>query len=213
MNRLGILSYGAAIAIIAVLTARQTIDPAVYLYQQTTPKAAALGFAGWLLATLGPLTLSIWFMRLSRRASAPWALHLLFIPCALALCRGGASILFFAADVSGDGSLEGYMLLAASAFLALAVGVHAGALTALGIKRIRRLGDPARRQMRSGRGARRPGPRPYHAQQLHRPRRDPEGREGGRHQPPAGLCRLHLLAQRQAGQRDRRQRQQGRDDL
>jgi hypothetical protein len=140
MTRLGLLLYGAAIVIIAMLTARETIDPAVYLYQQNTPKAVALGFAGWLLATLGPLTLSIWFLRLSRRVGASWALHLLFIPCALALFRGGASILFFAAGVSGDGSIEGYTLLAASAFLALAVLIHGGALAALGIGWISRKG-------------------------------------------------------------------------
>lgn len=133
MTRLGILLYGAAIVIIAVLTARETIEPAIYLYQQNPPKAVALGFAGWLLATLGPLTLSIWFLRLSRRVSTPWALNLLFIPCALTLCRVGASILFFAADVSGAGSIEGNALLAASAFLALTVLVHGGALAALGI--------------------------------------------------------------------------------
>lgn len=133
MTRFGILSYGTAVALIAVFTARETIDPAAYLFQQNTPKAVVLGFAGWLLATLGPLTLSIWFLRLSRRVSAPWALHLLFIPCALALCRVGASMLFFAADVSGAGSIEGNTLLAASALLALTVLVHGGTLAVLGI--------------------------------------------------------------------------------
>lgn len=46
MNRLGILAYGAAIVGIALLTAREVIEPSVYLYQKHTSGMIVLGVAG-----------------------------------------------------------------------------------------------------------------------------------------------------------------------
>ena len=138
MNRLGIFAYGAAVAGIALLTAREVIEPSVYLYQEHTSGMVALGVAGWCIATLGPLALSFSFWRLARRSDTRWVFHLLFIPCAIAVHQMGASILFFAADVPDGDSIEGYTLIAAFGFLVLTLLVHATALAALGVAKISR---------------------------------------------------------------------------
>jgi hypothetical protein len=65
-------------------------------------------------------------------------LHLLFIPCAIALDRAGASILFYAADVPDGDSIEGRTLIAALGFLVLTLLVHATALAALAVATISR---------------------------------------------------------------------------
>lgn len=138
MNRLGTLAYGAAVAIIALLTAREVIEPSAYLYQEHTSGIVTLGVTGWFISTLGPLALSIWFWRLARRSNARWALHLLFIPCAIALYRVGASILFFAADVPDGDGVEGYTLIAAFGFLVLTLLVHGSAFISLSVAKINR---------------------------------------------------------------------------
>jgi hypothetical protein len=60
-----------------------------------------------------------------------WLAHLLFIPCALALLRGGAAILHYAADVPHDDSLVSRTLTAAFALFLLTAPVHAAAFILL----------------------------------------------------------------------------------
>ena len=138
MNRLGKLAYGAAIAGVALLMAREVVEPSVYLYEQHTAGMVALGTLGWSIATLGPLTLSMCFWRLAERRQQQWVLHLLFIPCAIALVRIGSSILFYAADVPDGDSIEGYTLVAAFGFLVVTLLVHAMALGGLAVGAISR---------------------------------------------------------------------------
>ena len=138
MNRLGSIAYAAAIAGIALLTAREVIETSVYVIGELTLGMVVVGASGWSIATLGPLALSIWFWRLARRRQPQWVLHLLFIPCAIALVRAGASILFYAADVPDADSIEGRTLITAFGFLVLTLLVHAAALAAIGVARISR---------------------------------------------------------------------------
>jgi hypothetical protein len=137
MNRLGILAYGVAIASIVLLTAREVIEPSAYLYDGHTSAMVALGGAGWFVATLGPLAMSLWFWRLARGLKSQWVWHFLFIPCAIAIYRAGASILFYAADVPDGDSIEGYTLLTGFGFLLFTLQVHAVALVAQGAARVR----------------------------------------------------------------------------
>lgn len=138
MNRLGLFAYGAGVAAIALFTARETIEPSVYLFQKHSSGAAALGATGWFIATFGPLALSIWFWRWACRLDARWVLHLLYVPFSIATFRVGESILYNAAGVPDGDSIEGWTLLAASSFLVLALLVHIAALAALGVTRVRR---------------------------------------------------------------------------
>lgn len=129
MKRLGILAYGVAIVSVALLTARETIDPSVYLYQEHNGGMFALGVTGWFIATLGPISLSICVWLLAQRLNARWVLHLMFIPLALMVCKGGASILFYASGVpDGDSMMMGSTLFAATGFLLVTLLAHAIAL-------------------------------------------------------------------------------------
>ena len=124
MNRLGILAYSTAVAGIAVLTAREAIEPSAYLYGRHSSNVVALGVIGWFISTLAPLALSMvaWF--LSSRKKPKWLWHVLFIPSAIALYNVGASLLFFAAGVPDGDSIEGYTLIMAFGLLCLTLLVH-----------------------------------------------------------------------------------------
>ena len=137
MNRIGILAYGAAIAVIVLIAGRETLEASAAMAQLRTTGRVGLGVAGWLIATLGPITLSVVLWLWAQRVKRRWALHLMFIPLAIAVFNGGAALLFFAADVPDGDSIEGYALLAASAILLLALLVHAAALIANGYKHLR----------------------------------------------------------------------------
>lgn len=138
MNRLGKFSYGAAIAGIVLLTAREVIWPGIYVYQSLAPRMAALAVFGWFIATFGPLALSIWVWRMAPRLDPQWVLHLLFLPFGIAVGRAGASILFFACDVPDGDSIQGHTLLAASCILVLALLIHSTAFAALAVRSISR---------------------------------------------------------------------------
>lgn len=134
MNR-GAIMYGAAIGGIALLVARESLEPSIYLYQRSAGDKAALGVAGWLISTFGPIALSVSVWLMARRLKARWLVHLIFIPAAIVIFRGGSSLFFYAAGVSGDSTLGGYALLAAGAFLLLTVFVHAAAFLVEGLKK------------------------------------------------------------------------------
>lgn len=119
MNRLGAIVYGAAVGGIVLLFARETLEPSIYLFQEHDGGGAALGVTGWLIATLGPLALSVCVWIAAPRLQAPWLVHLIFIPTAIVIFKGASSLFFYAAGVSGDGTLGGYAMLAASGFLLL----------------------------------------------------------------------------------------------
>lgn len=136
MNRVGIVAYGAAITCVALLAAHEAIHPSFYLYENRTAGEIALGVSGWLLATLGPLAMSMLVWRSSRRVNARWLPHLLFFPFAVATYDAGASILYFAAVVPDGDSVDGYTLVPAVCFLVLTLMVHATALVAFGVAKI-----------------------------------------------------------------------------
>jgi hypothetical protein len=138
MNWLWRIAYGAALTGVALLVGRETIDASIYVYQELASDMVALGVAGWLIATSGPVALSIGVWRWARRFDPKWVLHLLFIPCAIALFRTGDFILIYATGVPDGDSIEGRTLIAATGFLALTLLVHAAALAALGVSRLMR---------------------------------------------------------------------------
>ncbi len=138
MRRLWIPAYGAAIVSIALLIGREVIDAGLYVYQELPSRMASLAIVGWLISTFGPLALSVGVWGAARRLQPQWVLHVLFIPCAIALERAGASILFYAADVPDGDSIEGRTLIAAFGFLVITLLVHATALAALAVAEVSR---------------------------------------------------------------------------
>jgi len=133
MKRLGTLAYGIAIASVALIMARETIEPSMYVYQRLG-NMAALGVAGWMIATLGPVALSIGVWLLARRLKARWMLHAMCVPMAIIIYNVGASLLFHAAGVPDGDSIEGYTLLAAAGFLLVILIAHATAFVAEGYR-------------------------------------------------------------------------------
>ena len=138
MRRLWILAYGAAVASIALLMGREVVDAGLYVLQALPSRRASMAAAGWLISTFGPLGLSIGVLVTAQRLQPQWVLHVLFSPCAFALDRAGASILFYAADVPDGDGIEGRTLIAAFGFLVLTLLVHVTARAALAVGRISR---------------------------------------------------------------------------
>lgn len=125
MNRLSPIIYGLAIVGIALLFARDSVVPSIYLYQQHAEGRGALAITGWLTATLGPIALSIGIWLAILRLKTRWLAHLLFVPVVITIFRGGGSLFLYGVGASGSNSPEGFSLLMASALLFLAIVVHA----------------------------------------------------------------------------------------
>lgn len=137
MNRAGSVAYGAAVIALIVLTSQEMNNSTLFLYDWLTPPMFALGIIGWVIATFGPLTLSVFIWALVKRVHAKWAPHLLFIPFAIALFRGGVRLLGYATDWSDSMGVGMFMILAAL-LLCLTVLVHAASLIVELVKMFRR---------------------------------------------------------------------------
>jgi hypothetical protein len=132
MKRLVRFCYGAALIVAGLIIARWTIPPSETLFREHAGTMVALGIGGWLLATLGPIALSMATWKLKSRFDRGWAPHALFMLLANLVYYVGASTLFHAAGESNGDSLEGYALLAASCCLVVLLAFHAAALVASG---------------------------------------------------------------------------------
>jgi hypothetical protein len=132
MNRLGAMLYGLELVIIVLLFARETFEPATWLFKESDK--VALAFTGWSIATLGPVALSMCVLLAAPRLKAQWLFHLLFMPVAIIMFTQGSLLFFYGANVSGDNSPEGYALLMGAAFLSLTIFVHAIAAIAQGFR-------------------------------------------------------------------------------
>ena len=94
-----------------------------YYVDQMLSGSVAIFVLGWAVATYGPLALAVAFRRLAKRFLAPIsvALHLLFLPCAIAiyLC-GDAMMVASISDPDFDAMIGDPDL---PAFLSLAVAI------------------------------------------------------------------------------------------
>ncbi len=140
MNRLGAILYGLTAAAIVLLFARESLEPAIWLFQEHAGDTVALAVTGWLTTTFGPIALSICVWLAARRLKAQWLLHLIFIPAAIILFRQGSRLFFYGAKASGDNSPEGYALFMAAAFLLLMILAHTAAIVAQGYRMITQRG-------------------------------------------------------------------------
>ena len=138
MNRIAAILYGLAIGFITLLFARQSLDVATWLFLEHRPRSTALGVTGLLLATLGPIMLSVCVWLMARRLERRWLAHLIFIPAAILIYWGGAILFFYGAGAGGDYSIEGYAILTGGMYLFLTLLVHTAALIVEGYKKVRR---------------------------------------------------------------------------
>lgn len=131
MKRLGKIAYCVAIIGVALLTARETIEPMEYLYKERNGNMAAVGVTGWLISTLGPIALSVGVWLLAGRFRTRWPLHLMFIPLAIIAYKGGAYVLADAYDFEfGIHMMNDFTLYTATALLLVALLTHVVALVA-----------------------------------------------------------------------------------
>ena len=130
------IAYGVGLAGLTLISAEYTITSTVFLYRYAGG-FTALGVVGWLVSTLGPVSLSLIVWLLAQRVPLRWLPHLVFIPAAIAVYRGGSTLFFHAVGVSGDSMRDGFALLTGSVFLELALIVHFVAAIASGVNSIR----------------------------------------------------------------------------
>ena len=145
MNRAGSLTYAAAVVALLLLARQDTLNGVLFLQDFHKPDSLPLTLAGWAVTTFGPLILSVCCWLLVKRVRARWALHLLFIPCAIALMIGGSELLISASGLISDGPI-GSLMFAGGLLLILTVLIHAVALI---VELIRMLGRPT--EARQGR--------------------------------------------------------------
>lgn len=131
MKRLGIIAYGVSLACLTLISADYTITSTILLYQDAR-SCTALAVAGWLVATLGPVSLSLFVWLGAQRAKLHWLPHLLFIPAAIAVYRGGSTLFFHEVNGLSDSMRDGFALLTAIVYLELALVVHLVAAIVLG---------------------------------------------------------------------------------
>ena len=126
--RAGSLAYGAAVLALIFLAALDLQNSYAYFYDYTPRPRFALGLAVWTFATFGPLILSIGCWHLVKHLRLKWAVHLLFLPCAIAIFRGGGDLLLYTSGQRfWNMPLEMFLMLA-GLLLSLTLVVHFGAL-------------------------------------------------------------------------------------
>ncbi|MEG3148469.1 hypothetical protein U1769_01130 [Sphingomonas sp. ZT3P38] len=129
-NRLDIFALVAVIVTSALFLDAAFGAAEMYTSVQTIPAwKQAAGCFGWLVATFGPITVSVVFWRWSKRFRNAWILHLLMLPVAYALVAGGWSIMLFALNVSDfEDSIGGPVLQAMALFLLAVAGYYVAVL-------------------------------------------------------------------------------------
>lgn len=136
MNQRGFLAYGAAMVGITLLTAGATINSMVFVYQYAGG-ITALGALGWLLSSLGPISLSVLVWLIDQRIKARWLPHLIFIAAAILAFRTGSFLYFHEAGIFVASMASDFALLTAAGYLVLALLIHIVAFGASAIASFR----------------------------------------------------------------------------
>jgi Mg/Co/Ni transporter MgtE len=129
LNRFDVFALAAAV-VTSWLCLRAALD-ASEAYRMARPLTAemqTLGLLGWAIATFGPMGLAVGFWRLSKRFRARWVIHLLFLPCAIALLLAGAELMLFVIGHRDFDDTLGGPVLQAALMLVLAVAAYFAAV-------------------------------------------------------------------------------------
>jgi len=128
-NRLEMV--GLAAAVLTTMLCFRGESQAAELYLMARPATAgmkALGLAGWAIATFGPMAVAAAFWRISRRVRPRWLIHLLFLPCTVAVFRAGDALMLRVAGTPDfDDTLGAPEMQAALMFL-VAVAAYLAAI-------------------------------------------------------------------------------------
>lgn len=89
----------------------------------------ALGFSGWLIATFGPMTLTVAFWRWAKALRKAWMLHLLMLPIAVASVKLGTSLMLSVTGTPDFDDTIGGPVIQAMVLLLLAVIGYYSAVT------------------------------------------------------------------------------------
>lgn len=143
LNHFEVFALVAAV-VTSWLCLRAALD-ASEAYQIARPLTAGmqtLGLLGWAVATFGPMGLAVGFWRLSKRFRARWVIHLLFLPCAIALLQAGAELMLFAIGHRDfDDTLGGPVLQAALMLIAAVAAYLTSVLSTLPLFQPKRAGE------------------------------------------------------------------------
>ena len=122
LNRMDIFGL-LAVGVTTFLFLGAALD-AASLYVSVRPMSAAdvvWGCSGWLIATLGPVTLAVVFWRRAKTIRKAWLLHLLMLPLALGMLKLGDSLMLSVTRTPDFDDTIGGPIIQAIALLLLAV--------------------------------------------------------------------------------------------
>ena len=125
MKRLGVAAYALGVACAIVFSAPTAVD--TISYHADLAHNADLLWPLWLVATTGPLLISIIMWVIAEKSGSRWLPHLVFIPIAIIFYRESMSLFLNSSGLmihdgpAGDASMLGMMCL----LLALLVHVIA----------------------------------------------------------------------------------------
>lgn len=130
MNRFEKLALVAVI----VVTLRYVRGPGDFVYdyyrKQVPEGMVSIGIAGWAIASYGPIAIAVLFWRWAKRVRSPWIVHLLFLPCAIALLATGDTLMLLVIEDPDFEATIGAPEMAATLLFLVAVGGYLAALIA-----------------------------------------------------------------------------------
>jgi hypothetical protein len=96
---------------------------------EITAGRRVIGCIGWLLATLGPILFCASVWRLSKHLRRPWLAHIVFLPVAHGLFKGGDRMMLYATgETDWDGVIGGPILQAMFLYMLAVVGYYFAAV-------------------------------------------------------------------------------------
>lgn len=137
MNRFDIVALCAAIGITLLYGREVAYASELYLAHASTAERA-LWIAGEFVATYGPIAFAAFCWRWSKRTRRPALPHLLALPVALLLFRGGAGMLLAATDFRDFDDTMGAPVIPGTYLFLIAIVIYVAALMSLVIAASRR---------------------------------------------------------------------------
>jgi hypothetical protein len=129
MKGLGFVAYGAGVAGAALYAAPIAIHTLSYLFEGPKANSVSLWLPIWILATLGPLVLSLVVWVIVQKTTVRWLPHLIFIPIAIIFWQKSMSLFLQISGLWMHDGPAGESFLLGALYLILTLLVHVGAFT------------------------------------------------------------------------------------